>query len=95
MGINATKFVINEHNPEFRSMMERIATAIRKNDSTAISAVRTDLEDAGLKISVSYLPDSDRIHLIVEGNQPLLFNVVDYLPVENTPDGEQAQPGDN
>jgi hypothetical protein len=113
MAINAKLFVINGHNPEFRGMMERIAVAIRENDSAAIDAVRADLVDAGMKISVSYLPDSDRIQLIVEGNRPLLFQVVDYLPpeklaaepaeaevvseetVEQVPNGEDAQPGDN
>jgi hypothetical protein len=93
MAINAELFALNPDNPEFKGMMERIAVGIRKASSEIIEGVRDDLKASGLKIAISYLPDSDRIQLIQEGKSPLMFPVLDFIP--QVPDGEDAQPGDN
>lgn len=93
MAINPNKLKFNPDNEEFRWFMERIATGIRTSNSESIEAIKKDLKDAGLKISISYLPESDRIQLIREGKPPLIFSVSDF--VKQVPDGEDAQPGDS
>lgn len=93
MAINPDKLKFSPDNEEFRGFMTRIATGIRTANSEAVESVKNDLKEAGLKISISYLPESDRIQLIREGKPPLIFPVFDFIP--QTPDGEDAQPGDN
>lgn len=111
MNINGKEFKINKHNPEFSGMMRRIVKGIRDEDSAAIDAVRKDVKDAGLTFSISYSADSDRVQLRVPDRRPFLFDASEFEPIkaaaapkeesavndpiEQIPDGEEAQPGDN
>lgn len=93
MAINPDRLKFSPDNVEFRELMTRIAKVIRSSSSETIEEVKKDLKDAGLKVSISYLPESDRIQLIREGKPPLIFSVSDF--VTQIPDGENSQPGSN